>query len=82
VILGRNDVRNLLPHSEVLLIAAAQLLLEPGQLLMVSDTESNLRAARATQMATVGVLCGLAEEQDLQDSDLVLASTPELMDWL
>ncbi|HXF60518.1 MAG TPA: AI-2E family transporter [Caldilineaceae bacterium] len=82
LILGRNDVRNLLPHSEALLTAAAQFLLEPSQVLMVSDTDSNLRAARAAEMATVGVLCGLAEEQDLQESDLVLATTPELLDWL
>jgi hypothetical protein len=33
-------------------------------------------------MATVGVLCGLGEESDLLESDLVLASTPELLDWL
>ena len=51
-------------------------------LLMVSDTDSNLRSARAMEMATVGVLCGLGEENDLLESDLILANTPELLDWL
>ncbi len=82
LILGRNDVRNLLPHSEALVSAASQLMLEPNQMLMVSDTDSNLRAARAAEMATVGVLCGLGEERDLLESDLVLATTAELVDWL
>ena len=82
LILGGNDVRNLLPHSEALVSAASQLMLEPNQMLMVSDTDSNLRAARAAEMATVGVLCGLGEERDLLESDLVLATTAELVDWL
>ncbi|MCC6167358.1 MAG: AI-2E family transporter [Caldilineaceae bacterium] len=82
LILGRNDVRNLLPHSDALVNATARLLLEPHQVLMVSDTDSNLRAARAAEMATVGVLCGLGEEHDLLESDLVLAGSAELVDWL
>lgn len=82
LILGRNDVRNLLPHSDALVSAASQLMLEPSQILMVSDTDSNLRAARAAEMATVGVLCGLGEEKDLLESDLVLTTTAELVDWL
>jgi predicted PurR-regulated permease PerM/phosphoglycolate phosphatase-like HAD superfamily hydrolase len=82
LILGRNDVRNLLPHSEALMTATAQLALEPDQVLVVSDTDSNLRSARAAELATVGVLCGLAEERDLDDADLVLAATPELVQWL
>lgn len=82
LILGRNDVRNLLPHSEALLTATSHLMLEPSQVLMVSDTDSNLRAARAAEMATVGVLCGLGEEGDLLESDLILNTTAELEDWL
>lgn len=82
LILGRNDVRNLLPHSEALETATSQLMLGAGQVLVVSDTDSNLRAARAAEMATVGVLCGLGEEKDLLESDLILATTAELLDWL
>jgi phosphoglycolate phosphatase-like HAD superfamily hydrolase len=82
VIIGREDVTNLLPHSDPLMLATNRLFLETNQVLMVSDTDSNLRSARAMEMATVGVLCGLGEEGDLLESDLVLATTPELLDWL
>ena len=82
VMIGREDVGNLLPHSDPLLAAANRLFLEPNQVLMVSDTDSNLRSARAMEMATVGVLCGLGEETDMLESDLILATTPELLDWL
>jgi predicted PurR-regulated permease PerM/phosphoglycolate phosphatase-like HAD superfamily hydrolase len=82
VVIGREDTGNLLPHSDPLTLAINRLFLEPSQVLMVSDTDSNLRSARAMEMATVGVLCGLGEESDLLESDLVLASTPELLDWL
>jgi phosphoglycolate phosphatase-like HAD superfamily hydrolase len=82
LIIGREDVGNLLPHSDPLIAAANRLFLEPNQMLMVSDTDSNLRSARAMEMATVGVLCGLGEESDMLESDLILATTPELLDWL
>jgi predicted PurR-regulated permease PerM/phosphoglycolate phosphatase-like HAD superfamily hydrolase len=82
VLIGREDTGNLLPHGEPLIAATDRLLLEANQILMVSDTDSNLRSARAIEMATVGVLCGLGEESDLLESDLILASTPELLDWL
>ncbi|MCC6454884.1 MAG: AI-2E family transporter [Caldilineaceae bacterium] len=82
LLIGREDEGNLLPHSDPLISATSRLLLEPNQVLMVSDTDSNLRSARAIEMATVGVLCGLGEEGDLLDSDLILASTAELLDWL
>ncbi len=81
-VLGREDVRYLLPNSEVLLIAAEKLGVDPNQLLVVSDNHINLRAARAAHIATAGVLCGLAEERDLRDADLTLGSTPELLEWL
>jgi predicted PurR-regulated permease PerM/phosphoglycolate phosphatase-like HAD superfamily hydrolase len=79
---GREETRNLLPHSDPLLFALAQVGLEAGQLLMVSDTDSNLRSARAMEIATAGVLCGLGEERDLQDADLIVAATSDLADWL
>ncbi|GIV78539.1 MAG: hypothetical protein KatS3mg050_2933 [Litorilinea sp.] len=82
LVIGREDVRNLLPHSEALLAAAQHLQLEPDQILVVSDTDINLRSARAAQMATAGVLCGLGEAQDLAEADLVLSSPLELTEWL
>lgn len=82
LIVGYEETRNLLPHGEPLLYVAGKFLLEPSQLLMVSDTDSNLRSARAVEMATVGVLCGLGDEGDFLESDLILAAPPELVDWL
>ena len=81
-LIGSEDTRNLLPNGDPLELAVTELQLEPGQILMVSDTDSNLRSARALEMATVGVLCGLGEENDLAESDLVLGTTAELRDWL
>ena len=55
---------------------------EPNQMLMISDTDTNLRASRAMEMATAGVLWGLGREQDLRDADLVLTHATELLDYL
>jgi predicted PurR-regulated permease PerM/phosphoglycolate phosphatase-like HAD superfamily hydrolase len=82
MILGRESVRNLLPHSEALLAVSTHLDVEPNQILVVSDSDNNLRSARAAQMATSGVLCGLAEEADLVDADLVLDTTADIVEWL
>jgi predicted PurR-regulated permease PerM/phosphoglycolate phosphatase-like HAD superfamily hydrolase len=82
LLMGREDVGNLLPHSDPLIAATNRLFLETKQVLMVSDTDSNLRSARAMEMATVGVLCGLGQENDMLESDLILATTAELLDWL
>ena len=75
-------MRNLLPNSEAYLSAANQLGLDSNQILVVSDSKMNLRSARAAQMATAGVLCGLAEERDLMDADLVLSDTNSLTEWM
>lgn len=82
VVLGREDVRNLLPNSEAYLSAAEQLGIPANQILVVSDSKMNLRSAGAAQMATAGVLCGLAEEQDLAEADLVIDDTNALIDWI
>jgi predicted PurR-regulated permease PerM/phosphoglycolate phosphatase-like HAD superfamily hydrolase len=81
-VLTHEESRNLLPHGEGLLTIARRLQLQPNQLLMVSDSDVNLRAARAMQMATVGVLSGLGNEQDMRDADLTLNSVVELEEWL
>ncbi len=77
-LIGRESTRNLLPNGEPLQLAVAELQLEPSQMLMVSDTDSNLRSARALEMATAGTLSGLGEALDLTESDLVLDTTTEL----
>jgi predicted PurR-regulated permease PerM/phosphoglycolate phosphatase-like HAD superfamily hydrolase len=82
LILTGEDVRNVLPHSEGLVAIAQRLNLETNQLLMVSDTEVNLRAASAMDLATAGVLSGLGRPADLREADLVLPTLNELEEWL
>lgn len=82
VIIAQEDVTHLLPHSEALLTIVNRLNVEPSQMLMVSDTDTNLRASRAMGMATAGVLWGLGCEPDMRDADLVLNQAAELVECL
>ena len=82
VVITREDIRNLVPHSEALLTAADSMGLTTNNLLVVSDSDVNLRSGSATEMATAGVLCGLSQERDLQSADIILERTSELVDWL
>lgn len=82
LIVTRENVRNLLPHSESLLYLTERLQLTPNQILVVSDTDTNLRAGRAMGMAVAGVLSGLGEAGDMDETDLTLSSLPELEEWL
>jgi phosphoglycolate phosphatase-like HAD superfamily hydrolase len=82
ITLSIEDLRNPLPHSEGLVIITQRLVLNANQILMVSDTDANLRAPRAMEMATAGVLSGLGQPQDMRDADLVLTSVAELEEWL
>jgi phosphoglycolate phosphatase-like HAD superfamily hydrolase len=81
-VVTREEATNVLPHHDPLLLVIARLELTPAPALMVSDTDGNLRSARAMEMATAGVLCGLGQAKDFPDSDLVLQTTPELIEWL
>lgn len=82
-IVTREDVRNLMPNSEGLLKIAKEMELPPNSLLVVSDTDVNLRSGRAASMMTAGVLTGLGTERGLKDeADLVLPSAATLCEWL
>lgn len=81
-IVTRNDVRSLLPHSEGLLYLSQQLGLDAEKFLVVSDSDMNLRAGRATGMAAAALLTGLGEERDMRDADIVLSTFSELEEWL
>ncbi|MEZ4731684.1 MAG: AI-2E family transporter [Caldilineaceae bacterium] len=81
-VVTREDVRNLLPHSEGLLQLTEHLGLTPDQILIVSDTDTNLRAGRAMGMAVAGVLSGLGEAEDMDETDLAVCNLPELEEWL
>ncbi|MCB0072926.1 MAG: AI-2E family transporter [Caldilineaceae bacterium] len=81
-VIAREDVRNLVPNSEALMLAAQIMETEPIQTLIVSDGDPILRSGSATGMATAGVLSGLDREKDLASADLVLGTTAELTEWL
>jgi predicted PurR-regulated permease PerM/phosphoglycolate phosphatase-like HAD superfamily hydrolase len=81
-IVSREDVRNLQPHSEALLLAAEQMDLAPENVLVVCDSDGSLRSGGAANMATGGILGGLSEADDFTSADLVLAAPGELTDWL
>ena len=81
-VISRQDVRNLVPNSEALVLAAERMAVEPMNVLVVSDSDPILRSGSATGTATAGVLCGLDHADDLQSADLVLATTAELVEWL
>ncbi len=81
-VVAREDVRNLMPHGEALTLAAEQMSLPPDTLLVVSDTDINLRSGRAVEMATAGVLSGLGRAKDLDEADLILQTPTELIEWL
>lgn len=81
-VIVREDVRNLLPHSEGLLALSELLQIAPDQILIVSDTDTNLRAGRAMGMAVAGVLSGLGEPIDLNETDLTVSTVSELEEWL
>ena len=82
-IVAREDVRNLMPNSEGLLKIANEMRVPPNSLLMVSDTDVNLRSGRAASMTTAGVLSGLGTQYKLKDdADLVLPSVATLCEWL
>jgi phosphoglycolate phosphatase len=55
-----------------------------GDCLMVGDTTVDIRAGKAAGAQTIGVLCGFGEEQELRllGADMVLATTPELVQVL
>ena len=82
IVVTRENVRNLLPHSEALILAAETIGVELHSVLVISDSDPILRVAAAAGMATAGVLCGLGQENDLQNTDLILGAAPELTEWL
>lgn len=82
VIVGSDSTERIKPHPQPILWAASQLGVAPEHVIMVGDTEADVRAAQAAGALAVGVLCGFGDEADLDQADLVLASTAELAEWL
>jgi N-acetyl-D-muramate 6-phosphate phosphatase len=72
------------PFPDPVLFAAGRMGFEPQACLMVGDTTVDIRAGKAAGTQTVGVLCGFGEEQELRllGADMILATTPELVEVL
>jgi HAD superfamily hydrolase (TIGR01662 family) len=72
------------PFADPVLYAAEELGVAPDECLMVGDTTVDMRAGNNAGAQTVGVLCGFGEEYELRkyDADMILASTPELIQVL
>ncbi|MCH7663187.1 MAG: HAD family hydrolase [Chloroflexi bacterium] len=68
------------PHPGPILWAAQRMGVSAGECLMVGDTVGDIKAGKAAQAQTVGVLSGFGEEDELRDSgaDLILGSVAEL----
>ncbi len=68
------------PQPDPLLWAADRMGVPPERCLMVGDTSVDIRAGKAAGMQTVGVLCGLGQQEELVrlGADWVLASTADL----
>ena len=71
------------PEPGMLLAFAAACRLRPDEVAMVGDSLHDLVAGRAAGMATVGVLTGIADAQDLAAmADVVLPDIGHLPRWL
>ena len=78
LVVVREDVRNILPHIDPLQRTAVLLGVSTRNMLLVSDTDVGLRAGRAAEMATAGVLNGIPLPDDLRDADILLLQTGDL----
>ncbi|MCX7559215.1 HAD family hydrolase [Sulfitobacter sp. F26204] len=71
------------PAPGQLLAFATQTGLDPSEVLMVGDSTHDLRAGRAAGMIPVGVLTGLASQEDLSSfAEVVLPNIGHLPSWL
>jgi phosphoglycolate phosphatase-like HAD superfamily hydrolase len=82
IIAGSDTTERIKPHPQPILWAAGRLGIAPKNVVMVGDTEADVRSAQAAGALAVGVLCGFGDRADLKQADLVLAGTAELAEWL
>ncbi|MBI1293559.1 AI-2E family transporter [bacterium] len=81
-VITRDDIHTFAPESEAIRKTLEKLQIEADQLLMISDSEMNLRAAQAVGAVQCGVSTGLGSSRRFSDSDLVLAHPTDLTRWL
>lgn len=72
------------PHPSPILWAAKQMDIMPEECLMVGDTTVDIIAGKLSGAQTVGVLCGFGDEDELREAgaDLIITTTPDLMDYI
>lgn len=70
------------PFPDPVLFAAQELGLQTKNCLMIGDTIVDVRAGRAAGAQTAAVLCGFGTQRELQraGADLVMTSTPDLVE--
>jgi N-acetyl-D-muramate 6-phosphate phosphatase len=69
------------PYPDPIRLAAERMGVKPEECLMIGDTTVDMRAGKAADAQTVGVLCGFGEEKELRrlGADLILNSTADLI---
>jgi len=77
-----DDVRNLPPHSDAVAQVCEHFQLVANRVLMVGDSDVDLRPARAVGLNTVGVLSGLGTAGNLAEANLLLEKVGQLDEWL
>jgi len=82
IVVTRDEVKRLKPHSMPVRRAAEELGLKASQCVMVGDTDVDVRSAKVAGALSVGVLCGFGERNDFEAADLVLESPAQLVEWL
>ncbi|MFQ3349091.1 MAG: phosphoglycolate phosphatase [Paracoccaceae bacterium] len=71
------------PETGMLLAFANEMALEPSHVAMVGDSHHDLLAGRSAGMMTVGILTGIATENELKDlADVALPDISVLPEWL
>lgn len=80
LILCIEDVKNLKPHPEPLLKAMKQCKVKPSEVIMVGDTESDIKAGKGAGVKTVGVTYGFHSKQEMKacHPDYMIHSINEL----
>ncbi len=67
IIIGREHVTHPKPHKEPICKALNLMKIEPNlEVIMIGDTILDLQSANSAQIASIGVLCGYGQKEDLE----------------
>jgi phosphoglycolate phosphatase len=79
VVVGHNERWNPKPEPDSILKACSTLSVSPDRAVMVGDTDVDIKAGRlAGTFATVGVLWGVGNKNDLKDADYIAKDIEDL----